>query len=514
MMLSDKNIKLKLTKILNTSQIREVDRQTIAEKDITSLELMEYAATQAKEFIISTAPASSFVVWVGMGNNGGDGLAMARLLAQEGYQVDVWQVAHTNNLTPDCQANRQALPKNVCYHLLQSPDDFALIPAYQNKTMIDALLGAGLTRPIEKDSLLALAISKINDFSHTNHIISIDIASGLSADMDFVPSVAIKPHQTVSFELPKLAFLFPQNQAYSQHWQTTPIGLSKKSIDEMPTPYYYFDSVAAKYFNVPRPKFSHKGSFGHVLIWGGSYGKIGAVILAAKAALHSGAGLVTVYVPRCGYTPVQAAIPEAMCLTDTHEYYLTQIPDLTKYDTVVAGVGMDTQTVSVEALKSLLQASTTHLVLDADALNLIAQQALQHYIPHNTILTPHLKEFERLFGKTSDDKTRLNLLIRQATNLQLRIVLKGAHTAVAYPDGRVLFNSSGSPAMATAGSGDVLAGIIGAKISDLRYASIPETVSYSVFLHGIAGEMAAESSCDAFVTASNIIEHLANEYNY
>ncbi|MCS7005406.1 MAG: NAD(P)H-hydrate dehydratase [Cytophagales bacterium] len=502
-----------LTKIFKTPQIRELDSQSIRNQRIRSIDLMERAASEAFKRIISYASSydTPFLVIAGMGNNGGDGLAIARMLFEKGYSVSVIQIAHSSTFSEDCQTNKKRLHDKIPYTFIQEEKQLdELLNNLRNSIIIDALLGSGLSRPIEKDTLLGKTILKINTLRNYNLVISIDIASGLSADMNFSTSIAIQPHYTLSFELPKLAFLFPENEAFVGKWEIVPIQLSQEVIQELPTSYFYFTQESANFWKVSRPKFSHKGTYGHVLIWGGSYGKIGATVLAARAALHSGAGLVTVYVPKCGYEIVQTSVPQSMCLVDENNYFLTDIPEIEYFDAIVAGMGMDTQEISALALKKLLMSRPKNLVLDADALNLIAKHQFHTLLPTNSVLTPHLKEFERLFGKTHSDKERLEVLMHQAIQLNVRIVLKGAHTAVAYPDGRVIFNSTGSPAMATAGSGDVLSGIIGAKLADKRFQDVPENVSFAVFLHGLAGQKSASKYGEDYVTALQIIKGLSN----
>ncbi|MGB0839100.1 MAG: NAD(P)H-hydrate dehydratase, partial [Chitinophagales bacterium] len=316
--------------------------------------------------------------------------------------------------------------------------------------------------------------------------------------------VVIQADKTISFQAPKLAFLFPENELYVGDWQIVDIGLHPDYLASVESNYHYLTNEMVEAYLQPKSKFHHKGKNGHALVIGGSYGKMGAAILTAKATLKAGAGLVTAYVPECGYQIMQIALPEAMCLTDTDENFISFIPnDLEKYATIAIGPGLGQAPQTEEMLGELIPEFTRPMVVDADALNIIAKNDWARHLPKNSILTPHPKEFERLVGKSSNSFERLQRLRVMALQNGIFIVLKGAHTCIACPDGTCYFNSTGSPAMATAGSGDVLTGMIAAFLS--QGYSPKQAALLGVFYHGQAGDKAAEA--EGNILAGDLIRY-------
>ena len=495
-------------KILNVSQIQTLDKHTIAKEGIESIELMERASSAfVKAFAENFPHAPQVYVFCGMGNNGGDGLAIARLLIQQDYFVSVWVVRHKEESSNDFVINYHRLKQIHEPQEIFKEEDFPEIP---NGTMIiDALVGSGLNRPL--DDLLGSVVNNIN-FSPALTV-SVDIASGLFADHETPGESIIQPDYTISFQLPKLAFLMPLNSLYVGEWKTVDIGLDQEFIYRAPSHYHYLDKNLVKPFQKNRAKFSHKGTYGHALMIGGSFGKMGAAILATSACLHAGAGLVTVHVPGCGYEIMQSTLPEAMVTVDPEEDYISQIPKFPEkgYAAIGIGCGIGQESATLYAFKKLLNKAETPLVIDADALNILgAYPELLEQLPPYSILTPHPKEFERLTRPTDNHFERLDLLQSFAQTYEVFVVLKGAHTSIATPGGNIYFNSTGNPGMATGGSGDVLAGILTGLIAQ-GYSPM-EAALLGVYLHGLAGDIALIQNSHESLTASEIIAFLGDAF--
>ncbi|MEO6038637.1 MAG: NAD(P)H-hydrate dehydratase, partial [Saprospiraceae bacterium] len=443
-------------KIYNADQIRAWDAYTIENEPISSVNLMNRAAYAFVEWFVQGYPDSQQPVCVlaGTGNNGGDGLAVARLLQRRFYAVKVFVCDFNGKRSADFEAQRAALPEAVTFIILQETG--APLALAKNEIVVDALFGTGLSRPLA-DPWPALV-----DYLNTlpNEIVAIDLPSGLFADRHTEGPV-VQATRSFSFEQPKRAFFFPENAGRVGDWAYGPIGLHSKYERDTDTLNYYLTPADVQVLIQPRSKFSHKGSFGHALLVAGSRGKIGAAVLSARACLRSGVGLLTVHIPGCGYSVLQTAVPEAMCSTDENAGFITQCPDLQKVTAIGVGPGLDMQPETADALYQLLKATPSSMVLDADALNLLSQHPdWWPTVPENSILTPHPKEFERLFGPSENDFSRHDLQREMAQKHGVIIVLKGAHTAIALPDGSCWFNSTGNPGMATGGTGDVLTGIV------------------------------------------------------
>ncbi len=306
--------------------------------------------------------------------------------------------------------------------------------------------------------------------------------------------------------------MFPQNYPYVGEWETVSIGLNKKFIWKASTNNYYITKDLIKNVLRIRGKFDHKGTYGHGLIVGGSYGKMGAVILAAQACLRSGAGLVSVHIPKCGYEILQTSLPEVMISIDSSQEYFSFLPkNLGIYTAIAVGPGIDTKKQTQKALLSLIKSVKNPLIIDADGINILANNKDQlKHLPENSVLTPHPKEFERLVGKTKNDFDRNNLQVAFAKKHKIFLILKTAHTAIACPDGTCYFNSTGNPGMATAGSGDVLTGILCGLLTQ-GYTPL-ETSVLGVYLHGLAGDIAANADAEQSLIASDIIEHLGEAF--
>lgn len=492
-----------ILKIITAQQTQALDQQTIQREPISSIDLMERASRaffHAFQQHFGTTDRRVYVL-CGPGNNGGDGLAVARMLHEAAYEVVVWRVI-IGRSSADHEVNLQRLRDKRVIPIQEYSAESQLPIPEAGAILIDGLFGSGLNRPIS--GVWGDWIEQLNTQQISR--IAIDVPSGLMADQASTGSILQAEH-TFSFQLPKQAFFAPENARYLGHWQVLDIGLSATALEETPCRNYYFPAEAAKDLLQKRGRFDHKGTYGHTLLIAGSHGKLGAAILCAKAALRAGCGLVTVQVPTCGYTILQIAFPEAMVIVDPHEEIFTSPPSLAPYQAIGLGPGLGTNWLTRKGLHELLQDANQPLVLDADALNILGQQKdWQLDIPKNSILTPHPKEFERLFGPSSDSFDRWALLREQAQRLACYILLKGGNTVIATPNGNLFFLTVGNPGMATAGAGDVLTGIISGLLAQ---GYTPESATLlGAILHGTAGNIAAETQQMESLIAEDIIQHL------
>ena len=486
-------------KILSIENVREADRYTIANEPIRSVDLMERAAGQVFKWLISHLYGDRKVtIFCGTGNNGGDGLVVARLLYQKGYEPKVFMVGDLEKMSPDCKTNYQRLQQAASLSIenLRSENDF---PTFvDGEVIINALFGSGLNRPIT-----GIAADLIHYLNQQPAIrIAIDIASGHFADSPSPVAATFKPDYTLTFQMPKLAFMMPENDPYVGQVEILDIQLHPQFLLEVETNNFLVNKEIIKNIIHHRLKYSHKGTYGHALLVAGSEGKTGAAILGAKSCLRTGAGLLSVKLPPLAWTPLQASLPEAMISIDDN---------LEAYTAIGVGPGIGKDEEALRMVRHLIQDAKVPLVMDADALNLLAEnKTWLSFLPAKTILTPHPKEFERMFGKTSNSFERLELLREKAVKHGIIIVLKGANTATAMPNGAVFFNSTGNPGMATAGSGDVLTGMI---LSLLAQHDTPEEAAVlGVYLHGLAGDLAAEEIGQEALIASDITEHIGKAY--
>ncbi|SHI33282.1 NAD(P)H-hydrate epimerase [Hymenobacter daecheongensis DSM 21074] len=489
-------------KLLPATQIRQADLATIQEQGITSEALMERAALAFTDWLTARqtpAEAGEILLLCGPGNNGGDGLAAARLLHQRSYAVRVLLLP-AEKYSADFSLNRQRLPAVPVAEL----NPAALPPIAPDTLVIDALFGTGLTRPLSGPA--AAVVAHLNA-AHAR-VVALDIPSGLLADApQTADSPVVRARHTVSFELPKLAFLLPQNAEYVGRWHVVPIGLSRPFVAQAAVDMHFIDAALLARRLPRRATFAHKGTYGHALLVAGSYGKMGAAVLAARACLRSGVGLLTVRGPASGYDILQTSVPEAMALPDPAPDFVTELPDLQPYSAVGIGPGLGKEDGPKLVLEKLLREAIVPLVLDADALNLLAENPdLLALLPLDSILTPHPKEFERLAGPARHDYHRLELLREFCQIHRCYTVLKGAYSCLGTPEGTFYFNSTGNPGMATGGSGDVLTGMLTA----LRAQRLPvlDAALLGLYAHGRAGDLAARHTGEAGLIATDIIAHL------
>ena len=490
--------------ILNSAQIRKADSYTIENEPVASIDLMERASKTCYNWIKRNLKKKKKVnIFCGMGNNGGDGLAVARMLGGTGYDVTVFIIRHTEKSSEDFQINEARLNKVKGVKIKEITEETPLPDIDKDSIIIDAMLGSGLTRPLE--GLLASIVQHINETEAL--VVAIDFPSGLFCEdnSENIDKNIIRANYTLTFQVPKLSFMFPENSKYVGEWHVLDIGLHRDFLDSVETKKHLILEQDLQTFYRRRDKFSHKGNYGHGLLISGSYGKMGAAILAARGALRSGIGLLTVHVPGRGYEILQSSLPEAMCSIDEHDTIFSGIKDIGSFNAIGTGPGLGTEKETEAGLKLLIQNYSAPMVLDADAINILANNPTWFsFLPGGSILTPHVKEFERIAGKCSSTYERMEKALELAFRYQVFIVLKGAHTLIAFPDGRTYFNSTGNPGMATGGTGDVLTGII---LGLLAQGYLPsEAAVAGVYLHGLAADISARHKGFEALLASDIIE--------
>ena len=500
------NPNLKSMKLFTCQQIAEIDRLTAELEPISSIDLMERASSEAADWLIQNIDQRQPVyIFAGPGNNGGDALAIARMLAWCNFNCMVFLATLSRELKGDPAINLHRLEEQnkVVLKRINSEESIPEIPS--GVIVIDGIFGSGLNKPLE--GLAEKIIHKINESGAV--VISIDIPSGLFGEDNSLNDMTkvIKATNTLTFQFPKLSFLFPENYKNVGNWVVLSIGLHPEAIGQTESKFFYLSKEFISGKIKKREKFAHKGNYGHALLIAGSYGKMGASVLSSKACLRSGVGLLTSHVPHLGYEIIQNSVPEAMTSIDSSETVFTQTPDISQFSAVGIGPGLDKKPDTQLALKKLLQSKPIKLIVDADALNILAENKdWLTLLPENTILTPHPKEFERLAGSSVNSFERLQLQLQFSEKHKVIVVCKGAHTCITFPDGRVFFNSAGNPGMATGGSGDVLTGII---LGLLSQNYTPEdAVLIAVYLHGLAGDLAAGLFGQQAMIAGDIIDQL------
>ena len=498
-------------KLFRSDQIKQIDEFTINEEPVASIDLMERAAGQLLRWCLSRFErARRIFIFVGPGNNGGDGLALARLLESNRYETEVYYVEFTENTSKDWKKNLARLQSEtkVPVTYLKESDQFPVISS--GDVIIDAIFGSGLTR--QAQGLAGDVIKYINRVGAT--VISVDIPSGMFGEDNSKNNydTIISADHTLSLQFPKLAFMFSENDKKIGEWVVLPIGLSSNAIRNIISPYILLGKDDIAPLLKKRNKFDHKGVFGHGLLVSGSSGKMGAAVLGAGASLRTGIGLITCHIPSGGVTIVQTCLPEAMVEPDRNERHFSEIGKTEAFSAVGIGPGIGADPETQMALHELLTECKKPMVIDADGLNILSlNKTWLSLVPAGTILTPHPKEFERLAGKSDNSFYRLKRQIELSREYKCIIVLKGAHTSVTTPDGNVFFNSTGNPGMATAGSGDVLTGIL---LSLLAQGYTSENAAIlGVYLHGLAGDIAAEESSFEAIIASDIIKCLGKAFN-
>ncbi len=494
-------------KIFKTHQVKEADDYTIKNEPIASTDLMERAASRATDWIMQDFGfLDNFLIFSGVGNNGGDGLVIARKLIEQKKNVKIFIVEFSKNYSEDFKINLKKL-KDLKAKITVIDNLKKLPEIGKDDVIIDAIFGSGLSRPAT--GIAADVITEINK-SDKKILISIDIPSGLFGEENhhLEKQTIIKADVTLTFEFPFLSFFFAENHTYVGEFVIIPIGLHKEFIKKAETNYSVLENedIGSK---IKEPdKFAHKGNFGHGLLLAGGYGRMGAAVLSAKAAHRMGIGLLTAHLPQKCVDIMQVSSPETLISIDPDKKNISKLPDLSKFTAIGIGpaIGFDEKTIL--AIKDLFKNhKDKKFVIDADAITIIGQNKnILKLIPQNSILTPHPKEFERLAGKTKNNFQRLQLQRDFSKKHKVIIVLKGAYTSVSFPDGKTFFNPTGNPGMATAGSGDVLTGII---LSLLAQGYSPEDAALvGVYIHGLAGDVANDDLNYLSIIASDLIAYL------
>ena len=504
-------------KILSAEQIRGADKYTIKNQPIVSLDLMEKAATNCynriQEKNSKLIENQHIHVFCGIGNNGGDGLVLARLFANDNYKVSVYICRYSNKSTGDFKVNLDRLEGlDINVSNIDMKEDLKPI---NGGWIIDAIFGTGLNRPPR-----GISAATIKHINHQNlPVISVDIPSGLFSDSPAHHDIdkTVAADYTYGFQLPKLAFFMQENFRFVGEWNVVDIGLDKEHIEQQESNLYYLVPSKLKAMLRERKKFEHKGDFGHAVLVGGDVEIAGAIVMASKAALRAGAGLVTAMVPEKLMSIVQQAAPEVMCVSSGDDFLKNwekdNLPKEMDKIGLGIGVGMGTRSKTNDFLEDLLEDAYHPLVIDADAINSIANNPkLMDEVPAQSILTPHLGEFKRLVG---DFKTGFDLLKKQiefSKKHKVIVVLKGAHTRISTPKGKVFFNPTSNPGLATAGSGDVLTGVITGLLK--QYSNPVKAAILGVYLHGKAGDLALEKQSMESLIASDIIDNIGNAYRH
>jgi NAD(P)H-hydrate epimerase len=492
--------------ILLGTQFRAWDKYTIAHEPISSINLMERASVNIAQLISERwGKETPIYVFAGPGNNGGDALAIARLLSERGYSISVYLMNPKQYLTSDCETNKQrllAIP-SIKFTEVTTQMDTPTIP--KESLIIDGLFGTGLNQPLSGG--YAMLVKFINNTGCD--VLSIDIPSGLMCEDNTCndPQHIIRATVTATVQGLKLAFLFPENYIYIGEVKIVDIGLHPDGLNEMKIGYSTIEKNDVERMIKTRNPYAHKGSMGHGLLIAGKYGMAGAAILAGKASLRTGLGKISIHTPTSNNDIIQISIPEAIVSHDMDMEMITHIPDSILYTAVAMGPGIGTSKETANALHELLTEAKIRVVLDADALNCLGMnKEWLELIPQDSIITPHPKEFDALVTPSTSTYERIEKAKKLARDYRIYVILKGHHTAICTPEGHTYLNTSGNAGMATAGSGDVLTGII---LSLLCQHYTPrEACLLGVFLHGRAGDIYAEENCEESLTASDIIQYI------
>ncbi len=497
-------------KIFTSAQIRELDKYTIENEPIKSIDLMERAAKALTRAIADEwSAATPIIVFAGPGNNGGDALAVARMLLEQNYNVTAYLFNISGHLSDDCKTNKARLADKRSKALIEVKDEFEPPVLAAGTLVIDGLFGSGLNKPLAGG--FASLVKYIN--ASPAKVVSIDIPSGLMTEDNSynIRANIIRADLTLTLQHKKLSFLFPENQQFIGRLKMLDIRLSKEGIEKTEAYYTLVEENDIRPLLMERNPFAHKGNMGNALIIAGSYGMAGAAVLATKACLRTGAGKVTAHTPKQNNVIMQTSVPEAVIQFDRDETVFSEAVDAEDYDAIAIGPGLGTSEQTAIAVISQLRRTQCPAVIDADAINILGNhRAWFQQLPKGIILTPHPKEFERLEGHSADGYEQLTKASNLAERLGAFIILKGHHSALCMPDGHVMFNTTGNAGMATAGSGDVLTGIITGLLA--RGYKQREACLIGMYLHGLAGDIAARELGEESLIASDIIQYLPKAF--
>ena len=492
-------------KIFEASQVREIDRYTIVEEPVESIDLMERAANRLTGWYVRHFHTDRRVVlFVGPGNNGGDALALARMLADRQYRIVCYLVGF-GKLSGDCTINLSRLKEQDMVELVEVGEHSSLPVIQKADVVVDGIFGSGLTRKVS--GFPGTVIKHINEQAST--VIAIDIPSGLFCEDNSGNDYhhVIRADHTLTFQFPFLSFFFDMNDSFVGNWRVHDIRLHPEIILKTSTSYQTIELDEIRGMIPDRRKFSHKGTFGHGLIISGCYGMMGAALLAGESCLRGGAGLVTLHVPRFGYGIIQTGFPEAIVSLDQSDILFSESPDLTPYTAIGIGPGIGCKPNTGKGLRQLLEIAKVPLVIDADGLNILAEHPEWYELfQEGTILTPHPKEFDRLAGESLNSYQRFEKQREFSTKHKVIVVLKGAYTGISSPTGSYWFNTTGNPGMATGGSGDVLTGLITGLLS--QGLKPLDAARAGVFLHGLAGDLAVQNSSEEAVIAGDFMRQI------
>ena len=497
-------------KIFTSAQIHELDKYTIEHEPIKSIDLMERAAKALTQAITDAwNNATPVIVFAGPGNNGGDALAVARMLIERGYDVKVYLFNISGHLSEDCAANKLRLTDKRSKALVEVTQEFEPPQLEANMLVIDGLFGSGLNKPLAGG--FASLVKYIN--ASPSKVVSIDVPSGLMTEDNTynVRANIIRADMTLTLQHQKLAFLFAENQPFIGQLKVLDIRLSKEGIDKTDAHYTLLEENDIRPRLMKRDPFAHKGKMGNALIIAGSYGMGGAAVLATKACLRAGAGKVTVHTPKRNNLIMQISVPEAVIQFDREETTFSEAVDTEDFNAVGIGPGLGTSEQTAIAIIAQLRRTQCPLVADADAINILANhRAWLQQLPKGIIMTPHPKEFDRLEGRCTDSFERLMKARDLAERIQGYVLLKGHHTSLCLPDGHIIFNTTGNAGMATAGSGDVLTGIITGLLA--RGYKQEDACIVGMYLHGLAGDIAARDLGEESVIAGDLIHYLPQAF--
>lgn len=500
-------------KIFTTEDLRAIDRKSIEAGGVTSRELIgRVAEGVAREITSHWRPTKRVAVFAGPGNNGADALIVAKILQEQGFRPDIFLFnIGGKRLSPDCRACRDELLQIPDIHFTEVVDTFDPPSLTSAWLVVDGMFGSGLSAPLT-GGFVSL-VRYINESRAA--VISIDVPSGLFGEWNpqSINRNIIHASMTLAVETPRIAFLLADNAELVGQWKVLHIGLDPEVLRATPTKYHLVEQEDISRLLVPRPEFASKADFGDALLVAGSYGMMGAAMLSAKGALRAGAGKVSVYAPRCGYYVLQTGVPEAMFIPDKHDIAVTNIVPGRQFNAVGLGPGLGTHDVTVNAVDTFIKQNDKYpLVIDADALNCIAKRRdILNHLPPLSILTPHAGEFDRIFDQSATCEKRLLKAVEVSATYNVLILLKGRYSALVRPDGKIYFNSSGCPAMATPGSGDVLTGVLTALLAQGYKPEVASLVG--MYVHGLAGELAAEVQGDYGVTAGDIADNIGKAFN-
>jgi ADP-dependent NAD(P)H-hydrate dehydratase / NAD(P)H-hydrate epimerase len=468
--------------LLTSAQIHEADKYTIEHELVSSIDLMERASKAFVGWFVNRFAdrGQSISVYCGTGNNGGDGLAIARILFEHGYKyINVKIKRFSDKATDDFNINFERLPKSIHQTELKSGD---AIPSEESDIIIDAMLGSGINKPLTGD--YERLVKHLNDLHKT--VVAVDVPTGFFTEGEIKPdATALKADLVITFQQPKINFLLPEAGPYIKCWEAVNIGINEKFICSQDSPYQFVQEKDIKKMLKPRHRFSNKGSYGHALVVAGQAKTMGAALLSASACALAGCGLTTACVPESGLVALNSYMAEIMAVIRQGN----DLPEIgwDKFSSMGIGPGLGDDENTLALLTYLFTNYKKPVVIDADALNVLsAHKQLWDLIPEGSVLTPHMKEFDRLFGEHVNWWQRLQTAIAKAKELKLCIVLKNDYTITATPDGKAYFNSTSNSAMASGGMGDVLTGIITGLIA--QNYSPEDACIIGNYIHGKAGD--------------------------